>query len=177
MAEIEKDNASHHSIAPVKTPDTDATTAIDPAAERRLLWKCDLHVLPILMVLYLLAFCDRINIGNARIQGLEKDLHMKGNDYNIALFIFFIPYILCEVPSNLILKNVAPSTWLSAIMLGWGIDIMFPFFFLFPWIIVCILIDALGIITVCQGVTQSFGGLVACRFLLGVFEAGFVPGS
>lgn len=153
MAEIEKDNTSHHSIAPVKTPDSLRADATDPAAEKRLLWKCDLHVLPILMVLYLLAFCDRINIGNARIQGLEKDLRMQGNDYNIALFIFFIPYILCEVPSNLILKNVAPSTWLSAIMLGWGI------------------------ITVCQGVTQSFGGLVACRFLLGVFEAGFVPGS
>lgn len=48
---------------------------------------------------------------------------MAGNDYNIALFIFFIPYILCEVPSNLILKKVAPSTWLSAIMLGWGMMI------------------------------------------------------
>jgi len=62
-----------------------------------------------------------LKIGNARIQGLENDLGMSGNDYNIALFIFFVPYILCEVPSNLILKNVAPSTWLSAIMLAWGI--------------------------------------------------------
>jgi hypothetical protein len=59
-------------------------------------------------------------LGNAKIQGLEKDLKMKGNDYNIALFIFFVPYILFEVPSNIIIKRVAPSTWLSGIMVLWG---------------------------------------------------------
>ena len=53
----------------------------------------------------------------------------------------------------MILKKVAPSTWLSGIMFSWGI------------------------ITIGQGVTKSYGGLVACRFLLGVFEAGFVPGE
>jgi hypothetical protein len=46
---------------------------------------------------------------------------MHNNDYNIALFIFFIPYILFEVPSNLVLKKLAPSTWLSLIMVLWGI--------------------------------------------------------
>lgn len=92
----------------------------DSKAERRLILKCDLHVVPILFVLFLLAFLDRINIGNARLQGLEKDLNMAGHDYNIALFVFFIPYILCEVPSNLILKHVAPSSWLSGIIVAWG---------------------------------------------------------
>ena len=93
---------------------------IDRAAEKRLVWKCDLHVLPMISLLYMLAFIDRINIGNARIQGLETDLHMKGNDYNIALFVFFISYILFEVPSNILIKRIAPSTWLSFIMLCWG---------------------------------------------------------
>ncbi|KAJ5082532.1 hypothetical protein N7532_011575 [Penicillium argentinense] len=125
---------------------------LDPVAEKRLLWKLDIHIVPVLTLLFLLAFLDRINIGNARLQGLEEDLNMKGHDYNIALFIFFIPYILFEVPCNLILKKVAPSWWISGLMTAWGI------------------------VTVCQGVTQSFGGLVACRFLLGVFEAGFMPG-
>jgi hypothetical protein len=65
---------------------------------------------------------SRINIGNARLQGLEKDLHMdrEGPKFNIALFMFFIPYILLEVPSNLVLKRMRPSIWLSSIMLGWG---------------------------------------------------------
>ena len=101
---------------------------IDIAAEKKLLWKCDLHVLPMISLLYLLAFIDRINIGNARIQGLEKDLHMKGQDYNIALFVFFIPYIVFEIPSNLLLRKLAPSTWLSFLMFGWG---MFPFLFMY----------------------------------------------
>lgn len=102
--------------------DTEVVTApLDPKRERRLVRKCDLHVVPVLMVLYLLAFLDRINIGNAKLQGLEEDLGMVGNDYNIALSIFFIPYILCEIPSNLIMRKVAPSTWISSIMALWGV--------------------------------------------------------
>lgn len=49
-----------------------------------------------------------------------EDLDMTGHDYNIALFVFFPPYILFEVPSNIIIKKVAPSTWLSLIMVLWG---------------------------------------------------------
>jgi fucose permease len=116
MEEVEK--AGHHeTIEHVKSINL---ADIDRAAEKRLLWKLDLHVVPILMFLFLLAFLDRINIGNARLQGLEKDLHMKNHDYNLALFIFFIPYILLEVPSNLLLKKIAPSWWISGIMFGWG---------------------------------------------------------
>lgn len=94
---------------------------IHSPAEKRLLWKLDIHVVPILMILFLLAFLDRINIGNARLQGLEADLNMAGHDYNIALLIFFIPYVLLEVPSNLILNKVAPSWWISGIMFCWGL--------------------------------------------------------
>ncbi|KAI9738644.1 MAG: hypothetical protein M1834_008149 [Cirrosporium novae-zelandiae] len=127
---------------------------IDPVIERRLVWKIDLHVLPMVFVLHLLAFLDRINIGNARIQGMEKDLNMNGvHDCNIALLMFFILYILLEPPSNLLMKKVKPSTWLSSIMFLWGV------------------------ITVCEGVTKSFTGLVVCRTFLGAFEAGFVPGK
>ena len=63
---------------------------IDAAAERRLRLKCDLHVLPMLCIMYLLSFLDRVNIGNARIEGLEKELNMKGTNYNVALFVFFV---------------------------------------------------------------------------------------
>lgn len=60
------------------------------------------------------------DLGNAKIQGMIEDLDMTGHDYNIALFVFFPPYILFEVPSNIIIKKVAPSTWLSVIMVLWG---------------------------------------------------------
>jgi len=124
---------------------------IDPDAEKKLLLKCDLHVLPPLFVIFLLAFLDRTNIGNAKIQGLEADLDMHGNDYNIALLVFFVPYILFEIPANLLLKKMAPSTWLSLIMILWGIS------------------------TIGMGLVRNLGGLVAMRVLLGLFEAGLTP--
>ncbi|KAF2641474.1 MFS general substrate transporter [Massarina eburnea CBS 473.64] len=130
-----------------------AGTNIDTFAEKKLLRKCDLHVLPPLFTLFLLAFLDRTNIGNAKIQGLEKDLKMHGSDYNVVLFVFFIPYIILEVPSNLVLKKLAPSRWLGSIMVLWGFA------------------------TVGMGLVPSFRGLVAMRVLLGFFEAGLSPGK
>lgn len=94
-----------------------------------------------------------VNIANARIEGMLTDLHLVKHDYNIALFIVFIPFILCETPSNMILKRITPRVWLSFLLFG------------------C------GLMAICQGVTKSFGGLVACRFILGIFEAGISPGS
>ncbi|OJD21305.1 hypothetical protein ACJ73_07354 [Blastomyces percursus] len=136
---------------PIAT-ETQSIEYLDRKAEKKVVWKCDLYVVPILSFLMCLGFLDRINIGNARLQGLERDLNMSGHDFNIALFIFFIPYMVCEVPSNIILKKVAPSTWLSGVMIGWGL------------------------VTVFQGITDSFAGLVTCRIFLGIFEAGFFPG-
>ncbi|CAC9884598.1 unnamed protein product, partial [Aureobasidium pullulans] len=81
---------------------------IDPIAEKKLLRKVDLRILPPLTVLFLLAFLDRTNIGNAKIQGMTAELKMGGHDYNIALFVFFIP-------------RISPSLWLSCIMVLWGI--------------------------------------------------------
>ena len=82
----------------------------DPDLDRRILRKCDLQVIPISYILYMLSSLDHTNLGNVRIYGLEKDLGIKGNDYNIAVQIFIIAYILLEVPSNLIFRRVRPST-------------------------------------------------------------------
>ena len=112
-----------------------------------------------------------INAAQARIQGLEKDLHMKGQDFNVALQIFFIPYLLFEIPSNILLRRVAPSTWLSGLMAGWGIlsHSASKKGAVTDW--------KSGVTTACIGVTQSYAGLVVCRVLLGIFEAGFLPGK
>ncbi|KAI1816434.1 major facilitator superfamily domain-containing protein [Poronia punctata] len=130
----------------------DSPIQFDEAAEKKLLRKCDLNVIPCITLLFFLAFLDRTNIGNAKIQGMTEDLNLTGNDYNVALFIFFIPYILFEVPSNIIIKRVAPSTWLSGIMILWGI------------------------VTIAQGLVRNLQSLIATRFLLGLFEAGLFPG-
>lgn len=60
---------------------------IDACAERRLLRKIDLHVFPILFIIYVMSFLDRINISNARIQGMTEDLDLHGDRFNIALFV------------------------------------------------------------------------------------------
>jgi hypothetical protein len=89
--------------------------------------------------------------------------------YNIALLIFFIPYTLFEVPSNLILQKLAPSTWLSLIMVLWGQ--------LVPQTISSNrLTNMTGISTIGMGVINNYEGLLAMRFLLGLFEAGLFPG-
>lgn len=116
---IERDG--NYSTTSAETQTTSPNiVSLDPVKEKALLRKLDWHILPMITVLYMFAFVDRINIGNARIQGMEIDLRMKGNDLNVALFVFFIPYILCEVPSNMILKRMKPSTWLSLLMFGCG---------------------------------------------------------
>lgn len=142
---------------------------VDPLTLRSLTLKCDLYVIPPLFVLFLLAFLDRTNIGNAKIQGLEDGLNLTGPQYNIALFIFFVPYILLEVPSNILLKKIAPSTWLSSIMFFWGQygDGVSSRVFL----------TSLGIATMGQGLVKDFNGIVGMRFILGIFEAGLFPGK
>jgi len=79
--------------------------------ERRLMWKIDLHLVPPLCILYLLAFLDRVNIANAKLYNLTEDLGLVGNQYNICLVLFFVPYVIFEIPANILLKKFRPSIW------------------------------------------------------------------
>ncbi|KAK4617275.1 uncharacterized protein CLAFUR5_05085 [Fulvia fulva] len=129
------------------------TINIDPIKEKALVRKIDWHVIPLVMLLYLNSFIDRVNIGNARLYGLEEDLGMQGNQYQIAVSILFVTYVLGELPSNLIMKKyVRPSRWIACITMGWGVVATF------------------------SGFTQSYAGLIVCRLLLGLTEAGLFPG-
>ncbi|KIV96596.1 hypothetical protein PV10_00439 [Exophiala mesophila] len=99
---------------------------IDHAAERAVTRKTDRILLPVLCTLMLVAFLDRTNIGSARVFGLDADLNMTGSDYNIALFIFFIPYLLLDVPANIIMKKVQPPYYFTFLIFSWGMDIWTP---------------------------------------------------
>ncbi|EIT80984.1 permease of the major facilitator superfamily [Aspergillus oryzae 3.042] len=121
---------------------------------KQLLRKVDFHLLPCLIVMYLLNFLDRnSNLSQARLGTLEKDLKMKGTDYNLATSILFVGYLLMQLPSNLLLTRVRPSLFLGITMAIWGV------------------------ISACQAATQSFTGLVLSRFFLGFVEAPFFPGA
>jgi hypothetical protein len=98
---------------PAAEYDGERVTVPSSTSERKLITKIDLRVIPVLSILYLLAFLDRTNIANASIYGLVKDLDLKGIQYNTALTIFFVPYIMFEIPSNIILKRLKPHVWLS----------------------------------------------------------------
>lgn len=94
-------------------------TPIDPVLEKKLLRKLDFHVIPILWFLFLVSFFDRSNIGNAKIAGMTTDLKMKGNDYNVAVTVFTVSYVVFGVPANLMVKKFGPKI-LSVFMFCWG---------------------------------------------------------
>ncbi|KAF7509152.1 hypothetical protein GJ744_008379 [Endocarpon pusillum] len=146
--------SSSHSGKPEAIIDIDAAPSIDsPIKRRKLLRKIDSRVLPALIVVYFLAFLDRVNIGNALIYKLPQDLNLQGLQTNIALCVFFVGYIVCEIPANILMKKTKPHIFLSASMF------------------------CFGLLTILQGFVHNFGGLVTTRLLLGVAEAGVYPGS
>ncbi|OSX60459.1 hypothetical protein POSPLADRAFT_1171562 [Postia placenta MAD-698-R-SB12] len=129
----------------------DLKTRFPTVDEAKVMRKVDMRVIPVLCVLYLLAFLDRVNISNAAVFGLKTDLKLEGNQYNTALVVFFVPYVLFEIPSNALLKHFKPHVWLPLCM------------FLF------------GLVSICQGLVHNFSGLAACRFFLGLVESGVFP--
>lgn len=82
---------------------------LNPIEERRLLCKIDLHVIPIMILFYLLSFLDRTNIGNAKLNGLTQDLKVDYYNYRIALTILFVPYIAAEIPANIVIKKLGAN--------------------------------------------------------------------
>ncbi|TFY69965.1 hypothetical protein EVG20_g2930 [Dentipellis fragilis] len=138
---------------------------VDKLAERRLLRRLDIRIVPITMFIYLLCFLDRSNIklttttqGNAKVlnsntgDSLVQTLHITNQQYLAALMLFLVSYTLFETPSNYMLKKFRPSRWLALLMFGWGA------------------------MTLVLGAVTNFGGLAGVRFLLGAFEAGLFPG-
>ncbi|KAG8727190.1 hypothetical protein FRC11_013724, partial [Ceratobasidium sp. 423] len=90
---------------------TAGETEAASVSDRRLLRKLDWNLLPLVSLLHLLSFLDRTNFGNAKIAGMEKDLKMKGFDYNVAASVFYITYCAFEIPSNLAMKKIGASRW------------------------------------------------------------------
>lgn len=73
---------------------------VDGEEEKALVRKIDLRLLPAIWLMYLLSYIDRTNIGNAKVAGLQDDLHLSSGQYSLALIVFFITYVLFEVPSK-----------------------------------------------------------------------------
>lgn len=88
-------------LVAVRSPAGQVLVEFDPAAEKRLVRKIDMYTVPTVAILYLFCFIDRANIGNAKLAGFSADLKLKGLEYNILLTVFYISYIIFEIPSNI----------------------------------------------------------------------------
>ncbi|BEI84584.1 hypothetical protein CcaverHIS002_0411880 [Cutaneotrichosporon cavernicola] len=121
-------------------------------AEKKFLRKIDMRIVPCIWALYTLSYLDRANIGNAKTGGLEEDFNLTSTQYSVCLLVFFISYVVFEIPSNLILPRVRPSLYLSGLCILWG-----------------------GV-SASMAATSNWKQLAGVRFALGVVEAGFAPG-
>ncbi len=135
----------------------DNTTSPAAAAEaviaKSAIRKVAIRLVPFVALMFFINYLDRTAIGFAAPNGMNDDLALSAAQFGFASGVFFVGYILLEVPSNLALHRFGARKWLARIMVSWGIVAL-----LFTWV-------------------QNFEQLVILRFLLGVAEAGFFPGA
>lgn len=121
LAEVKDEHIAQQLERALNEETTAALNELDPSINRALTRKFDLHIVPWLFGIWLFAFIDRSNIGNARIDGLATDLKLTGTQFNLSLMVFYIPYILVDVPSNWIVKKVGAGYYLPALITLWGL--------------------------------------------------------
>jgi ACS family tartrate transporter-like MFS transporter len=136
---------SRHAAAPPIRP------GIDDEIGARAIARVRRRLIPFMFVLYIVAYLDRINIGFAALQ-MNRDLGFNDAVYGLGAGIFFLGYVIFEVPSNLILHRVGARRWIARIMISWGA------------------------VSAAMMFVNSVPVFYAMRFLLGVTEAGFFPG-
>ncbi|VUC33085.1 unnamed protein product [Clonostachys rosea] len=125
-----------------------------PQEERAMVRKMDLHIFPIVIALYILDVINELTnprVGNARLYGLEKDLGLKGDDYQLCVSVLFITYVSFEMPANLLLKMVQPRRFIPITAFSWGL------------------------VFLCIGFVQNKTQSIAVQLLLDLFEAGYFP--
>lgn len=125
--------------------------AINEAEYLRILRKVDWRVVSIMLACYTFQFLDKVLINYANVMGLQVDLHMAGNDFSWMATAFFIAFAVAEVPQGYLLQRYPVAKVLGFNIVGWGIA-------------VC-----------CSAAVQNFAGILACRILLGCFEAVISP--
>lgn len=129
-----------------------AAAKSDPV-EIALVKKLDWRIMPTLCTMYFLNYVDRNALAQARLNDLEDDLNMTGTQFNTTISILFVGYVLMQIPSNMMITRIRPGLYMSSWMLVWAV------------------------VSGCTALVQSYGGLVAARFFLGITEAPFYPGA
>ena len=120
--------------------------------EKRAKSKITKRLMPFLILLFIMAYIDRVNVGYANLGGMSKELNFNPEIIGFGAGIFFIGYFLLEIPGTLIVENWSARKWLARIIISWGF---------------------LAILT---GFIETANQFYTIRFLLGLAEAGFFPG-
>ena len=120
------------------------TNSFEQQTVKKVMWK----IMPFVLILYIVAYIDRANLGYAALE-MNADLSLSAEGFGVLAGIFFIGYFLFEVPSNVLLEKFGAKIWIARIMISWGI------------------------VVILTGFVQSETQLYVLRFLLGVAEAGF----
>ncbi|RFU74610.1 high-affinity nicotinic acid transporter [Trichoderma arundinaceum] len=137
---------------PSYTPGTLSHIAADSELEGKALRRFDIFLLPQLALVTILAYLDRTNLGNAKVFGLIEGLNLKGNEFNNLVTLFYVTYIICDVLWVVSIKKFGANRILGVAMVGWSAA------------------------TLGTGFSKTYGQVMACRLLLGVFESGLLPG-
>ena len=119
--------------------------------QARTMRRVSLRIVPFIMLLYFVAFIDRVNVGFASLT-MNKDLGFTASMFGFGAGIFFWGYFLFEVPSNIVLDKVGARIWIARVMITWGI------------------------VSAAMAFVQGATSFYVLRFLLGAAEAGFFPG-
>ncbi|KAL5406332.1 hypothetical protein PMIN06_000558 [Paraphaeosphaeria minitans] len=155
-----KPSASVERIDEVNKLDHDSTVVdrfgavtVKSPEEIALVKKLDLYMMPILWIMYFLNFLDRNAIVNGKLNNMHKDLNLVGTEYNTCISIFFVGYLVGQVPSNMMLTRVKPSHYLAGWMMAWAI------------------------VSTLMVLVKDYTGMLVCRLILGMAEAPFYPGA
>ncbi|KAJ6079708.1 hypothetical protein N7467_009461 [Penicillium canescens] len=121
--------------------------------EIALVKKIDIHMMPILWLMYFLNFLDRNAMVNGKLNSLTKDLNLHGSQYNTCVSILFVGYLAGQIPSNMLLNRIKPAYFMAGFMMAWAI------------------------VSTLTCLAKDYHGMLVCRLVLGFVEAPFYPGA
>ncbi|KAL2890616.1 putative transporter [Ceratocystis lukuohia] len=143
-------------IATGDRTDSNASLTADGAnrteAEKALVRKLDLRIMPAICLAWMLFYLDRAAIGFALTNGLVRELRLHGVQINVMMMLYYVPFIILSIPGNLILRRVGAGRMISIVVISWGV------------------------VTTCTGFVKSYGALCVMRILMGITESFFLGG-
>ena len=143
---------SHDADEAMKAFESGEVIELDEATNKRLLKIIDRNLIPLMCVVYGLNYLDKTTLSYASVMGIQKDIHLVGDDYQWLGSMFYFGYLAWEYPTNRLLQRLPLAKYSAFCIIMWGATLA------------------------CFAAVSNFSGAVAVRFFLGVFEAAVTPG-